>query len=156
MTLRWKPRIERIENVQILQRVPVRLNGGLRRLVFLAGRGSIASWTLGIDAVARERRRDGVGNGSAERLGLRALIPYRDLDSGWDDWSSQYVPMFAMYHGSYGHTLETPSRGELDVDAHCAAVWGALKFIAANREAMLHDHVGPMPRMTMAWRTALR
>ncbi|MCJ7555990.1 MAG: hypothetical protein MUP90_03630, partial [Gammaproteobacteria bacterium] len=54
---------------------------------------------------------------------------------------AQYVPMYAMYHGSYGHTLETPSRGELGVDAHYAAVWGALKFVAENREAMLHDQI---------------
>lgn len=42
-----------------------------------------------------------------ERLGLPALIPYRDWPDGWDGWGGQYVPMFAMYHGSYGHTLET-------------------------------------------------
>ncbi|MGB5844679.1 MAG: hypothetical protein WBG94_09565, partial [Anaerolineales bacterium] len=49
--------------------------------------------------------------------------------------------MYAMYHGSYGHTLETPSRTEVGVDAHYAAVWGALKFIAENREAMVHDQI---------------
>jgi hypothetical protein len=77
------------------------------------------------------------------QTGLPALIPYRDWPDGWDDWGAQYVPMYAMYHGSYGHTLETPDRslGELTVDAHYAAVWGALKFVAANREAMLHDQI---------------
>jgi hypothetical protein len=75
------------------------------------------------------------------QTGLKALIPYRDWSDGWDDWGAQYVPMYAMYHGSYGHTLETPSRDELGVDAHYAAVWGALKFVAENREAMLHDQI---------------
>jgi hypothetical protein len=75
------------------------------------------------------------------QLGLSAFIPYRDLDAGWDDWGAQYVPMYAMYHGSYGHTLETPSRADLGVDAHYAAVWGALKFVAENREAMIHDQI---------------
>jgi hypothetical protein len=75
------------------------------------------------------------------QLGLEALIPYRDWPDGWDDWGAQYVPMYAMYHGSYGHTLETPNRGDLGVDAHYAAVWGALKFVAENREAMIHDQV---------------
>jgi hypothetical protein len=70
-----------------------------------------------------------------------AIIPYRTWPDGWDDWGAQYVPMYAMYHGSYGHTLETPSRAEDGVDAHYAAVWGALKFVAENREAMLHDQV---------------
>ncbi|MPZ53532.1 MAG: hypothetical protein GEU79_12505 [Acidimicrobiia bacterium] len=76
-----------------------------------------------------------------ERLGLEAQIPYRDFSSGWDDWGGQYVPMYAMYHGSYGHTLETSSRAELGVDAHEAAVWGALNFIVDNKNAMLHDQL---------------
>jgi len=75
------------------------------------------------------------------QTGLSAQIPYRDSPDGWDDWGAQYVPMYAMYHGSYGHTLETSSRNELGVDAHYAAVWGALKFVAENREAMIHDQI---------------
>ncbi len=74
-------------------------------------------------------------------LGLDAQIPYRDFGDGWDDWGGQYVPMYSMYHGSYGHTLETPSRAELGVDAHEVAVWGALDFIADNKQEMLHDQV---------------
>lgn len=75
------------------------------------------------------------------QTGLSAQIPYIEDPDGWDDWGAQYVPMYAMYHGSYGHTLETPSRNELGVDAHYAVVWGALKFIAENREAMIHDQI---------------
>jgi hypothetical protein len=69
------------------------------------------------------------------------IIPFRDWDLGWDDWAPIYVPMFAMYHGSYGHTLETPHRDDRGVDAHYAAVWGALKFVAENREGMIHDQI---------------
>jgi hypothetical protein len=68
-------------------------------------------------------------------------IPYRDWDLGWDDWASIYVPMYAMYHGSYGHTLETPHEDARGVDAHFAAVWGALKFVADNRKGMIHDQI---------------
>jgi hypothetical protein len=75
------------------------------------------------------------------QTGLGAQIPYIVWPDGWDDWGAQYVPMYAMYHGSYGHTLETPSRSELGVDAHYAAVWGALNFVAETREAMLHDQI---------------
>ncbi len=77
------------------------------------------------------------------QTGLDAQIPYRDDALGWDDWPPSYVPMYAMYHGAYGHTLETPDRrlGELTVDAHYAAVWGALKFVAENREGMIHDQI---------------
>lgn len=70
-----------------------------------------------------------------------AIIPYRNWDLGWDDWPPSYVPMYAMYHGSYGHTMETPHRDDRGVDAHYAAVWGALKFVAENREDMVRDQI---------------
>lgn len=75
------------------------------------------------------------------QTGFAAQIPYRDDDLGWDDWPPSYTPMYAMYHGAYGHTLETPYRDERGVDAHYWASWGALKFVAANREAMVHDQI---------------
>ena len=75
------------------------------------------------------------------QTGFPAQIPYRDDDLGWDDWPPSYVPMYAMYHGAYGHTLETPYRDERGVDAHYAAVWGALKFVVDNREEMIHDQI---------------
>jgi hypothetical protein len=75
-----------------------------------------------------------------------ALIPFRDWDFTvegytWDDWPPIYTPMYAMYHGSYGHTLETPYEDESGVDAHYWAVWGALKFVAENRAAMIRDQI---------------
>lgn len=75
-----------------------------------------------------------------------AVIPFRDWnfsDVGWswDDWPPIYTPMYAMYHGSYGHTLETPHIDERGVDAHYWAVWGALKFAAENRVDMVKDQI---------------
>ena len=75
------------------------------------------------------------------QTGFFAQIPYRDNDLGWDDWIPIYVPMYGMYHGSYGHTLETSYRDERGVDAHYAAVWGALKFVAQNRKEMINDQI---------------
>jgi hypothetical protein len=75
-----------------------------------------------------------------------AIIPFRDWDFSdvgwsWDDWPPIYTPMYAMYHGSYGHTLETPYEDERGVDADYWAVWGALKFVAENRAAMVRDQI---------------
>ncbi len=75
------------------------------------------------------------------QTGFAAQIPYRDFDLGWDDWPPSYTPMFAMYYGAYGHTLETPYRDAQGVDAHFAAVWGALNFVSQNKNDMLHDQV---------------
>lgn len=76
-----------------------------------------------------------------ERTGEDAQIPFLEDPLGWDDWPPTYAPMYAMFHGSYGHTLETPSRSELGVDAHFAAVWGMLDFVTANQKEMIHDQI---------------
>ena len=39
----------------------------------------------------------------------RADIPFRDYAPGdWDDWPPIFTPMYAMYHGAVGHTVEIP------------------------------------------------
>jgi hypothetical protein len=76
-----------------------------------------------------------------DHTGFPAQIPFRDFSLGWDDWPPTYTPMYGMYHGGYGHTLETSYRDERGVDAHYWAVWGALKFAAQNRQAMIHDQI---------------
>jgi hypothetical protein len=38
----------------------------------------------------------------------RIRIPWRDNTTGWDDWPPIFTPMYAMYHGSIGHTIEFP------------------------------------------------
>ncbi len=75
------------------------------------------------------------------QTGLSAQIPFRDDGLGWDDWPPTYTPMYAMFHGAYGHTLETPYRDQRGVDAHFAAVWGALKFISLNSQQMIYDQI---------------
>jgi hypothetical protein len=75
------------------------------------------------------------------QTGYAAQIPYRDQPLEWDDWPPTYAPMYAMFHGGYGHTMETPYRDVRGVDAHYAAVWGGLKFAAENRVDMVHDQI---------------
>jgi hypothetical protein len=75
------------------------------------------------------------------QTGFDAQIPFRDDADGWDDWAPIYTPMYAMLHGAYGYTLETPYLDERGVDAHYAAAWGALKFVSENRQAMIHDQI---------------
>lgn len=35
-------------------------------------------------------------------------IPYRNRLQGWDDWPPIFAPMYGMYHGAIGHTVEIP------------------------------------------------
>ena len=75
------------------------------------------------------------------QTGFKAQIPFLDDADGWDDYGPNYTPMYAMYHGAYGHTLETAYQDERGVDAHYWAVWGALKFASRNRVEMIRDQI---------------
>jgi hypothetical protein len=70
-----------------------------------------------------------------------ARIPYRDWDLGWDDWPPIYAAMYPIYHGSYGHTIETWSEEIHGVDADYAVVWGALNYVVGNKKEMVKDQI---------------
>jgi len=69
-----------------------------------------------------------------------ADIMYRD-NAYADDWFPGYTPMYAMYHGAIGYTIETNYRDARGVDSDYWTVWGALKFSAQNREGMVRDQI---------------
>lgn len=90
--------------------------------------------------------------------GLDPVIPFRDWDVGdWDDWPPIFAPMYAMYHGAFGHTLESQwrvnggavnlpvdereRRASLNQAAHEAVVWGSLEYVMDNRMEMVQDQL---------------
>lgn len=86
---------------------------------------------------------EAMGGELMSRTGYESIIPFKDWPQewAWDDWSPSYAGVYSILPGSYGHTLETPYRDERGVDAHYAAVMGALKFIAKNKNGMLNDQI---------------
>ncbi|MBT2709444.1 hypothetical protein J7I91_16000 [Pseudomonas sp. ISL-84] len=68
-------------------------------------------------------------------------IPQRDDSAGWDDYPPIFTPMYAMYHGAYGHTLEAPQNDEDGVRWMYNAIMGALKYATENKEAMITDQI---------------
>ncbi|MBU8880706.1 hypothetical protein BGM26_17270 [Bacillus sp. FJAT-29790] len=68
-------------------------------------------------------------------------IPQRDDSDGWDDYPPIFTPMYAMYHGAYGHTLETPTNDLDGVRWMYDAIMGALKFATENKEEMITDQI---------------
>jgi hypothetical protein len=91
-------------------------------------------------------------------MGLDAVIPFRDWTDGWDDWPPIFTPMYAMYHGAYGHTMEAPLRvngtvgvnlpaderrrsADINKRAHMATVWAALNYASDNRREMVRDQI---------------
>ncbi|MFE1242588.1 M14 family zinc carboxypeptidase [Fictibacillus sp. NPDC058756] len=68
-------------------------------------------------------------------------IPQRDDSFGWDDYPPIFTPMYAMYHGAYGYTLEAPTNTWDGVKWANDAVMGALKFSTENKQGMLTDQI---------------
>ncbi|MDM5314572.1 M14 family zinc carboxypeptidase [Fictibacillus sp. b24] len=68
-------------------------------------------------------------------------IPQRDDSAGWDDYPPIFTPMYAMYHGAYGYTLEAPTNSWDGVRWANDAVMGALKFATDNKQGMLTDQI---------------
>ena len=67
-------------------------------------------------------------------------IPFRDIPEGWDDWPPIFTPMYAMYHGAVGATVEVPfnPRNLLDDDeARAAAVANNIEYGRALLDTML-------------------
>ncbi|MFC7371672.1 M14 family zinc carboxypeptidase [Fictibacillus iocasae] len=87
-----------------------------------------------------------IGNSAAykgpEYEGMTSTyIPQRDDSSGWDDYPPIFTPMYAMYHGAYGYTLEAPTNDLDGVQWTKDAVLGAVKYATANKQGMLRDQI---------------
>ncbi|WHY67529.1 M14 family zinc carboxypeptidase [Neobacillus sp. SuZ13] len=72
---------------------------------------------------------------------LGAYVPQRDDAAGWDDYPPIFTPMYAMYHGAYGHTLEAPTNDLDGVRWQYNAILGALKFATENKQGMITDQI---------------
>ncbi|MEH7254266.1 M14 family zinc carboxypeptidase [Neobacillus niacini] len=68
-------------------------------------------------------------------------VPQRNDEDGWDDYPPIFTPMYAMYHGAYGHTLETPTNDWDGVRWMYNAIIGALNFATENKQAMITDQI---------------
>ncbi|WP_085505006.1 M14 family zinc carboxypeptidase [Thalassobacillus devorans] len=68
-------------------------------------------------------------------------IPARDAEAGWDDYPPIFAPMYAMYHGAYGATIEAPDNTWDGVEWQINSVMGALKFATENKDEMIKDQI---------------
>ncbi len=66
-------------------------------------------------------------------------IAYRDLKGGFEDYSPIYTPMYAMYYGAAGMTLETTQRDATGTACHFWASWAGALYAADNKTQLLHD-----------------
>jgi hypothetical protein len=98
-----------------------------------------------------------------QRLGYpettRADIPFRDFAPGdWDDWPPIFTPMYAIYQGAVGHTVEIPlqvnrglydslpleelrRRSGVNTDVASATIEAALGYADTNRASLLSGQI---------------
>jgi hypothetical protein len=90
-----------------------------------------------------------------DRGGPRIDIPWRNRLTGWDDWPPIFTPMYAMYHGTVGHTVEVPlnprggnlseaerhERTRINTAVGLAAIDGNLAYASGNTDAILADQL---------------
>ncbi|RZS37105.1 zinc carboxypeptidase [Herbihabitans rhizosphaerae] len=87
------------------------------------------------------------------------VIPFRDLAPGdWDDWPPIFTPMYQMYHGAIGHTIEIPMqvnrdaydelpvpelrrRSAINTDVAAATMRAAIDYTDRNRESLIADQI---------------
>jgi hypothetical protein len=89
----------------------------------------------------------------------RADIPFRDYAPGdWDDWPPIFTPMYAIYQGAVGHTVEIPlavnnanynnlpveelrRRSAINTDVAAATIEAALVYADTNKATLLADQI---------------
>ncbi|MBB2944377.1 hypothetical protein FB565_004106 [Actinoplanes lutulentus] len=89
----------------------------------------------------------------------RADIPFRDYAPGdWDDWPPIFTPMYAIYQGAVGHTVEIPlavnnanytnlpveelrRRSAINTDVAAATVEAALSYADTNKASLLAGQI---------------
>lgn len=113
---------------------------------------------LGMEARILDQMGDDLEAFAAARGGFTWLghmdIPYRNRLEGWDDWPPIFTPMYAMYHGTIGHTIEIPInprgianeqerhlRTELNTRFAVAVIEANLAYATENQDSLLADQL---------------
>lgn len=82
-------------------------------------------------------------------------IPYRDYEDGWDDWPPIFTPMYAMFHGAIGHTIEFPlnprgttltqderwNRTRINTNIARSSMEANLSWATENKAGLLADQI---------------
>ena len=80
-------------------------------------------------------------SGSLYQAMQGVYVPQRDDAEGWDDYPPIFTPMYAMYHGAYGHTLEAPTNDLDGVRWMYNAIMGSLQYATDNKQEMIKDQI---------------
>ena len=82
-------------------------------------------------------------------------IPYRDVPDGWDDWPPIFNPMYSMYEGTIGHTIELPigrpgsgwtteqldRRADINIRVARATIEANIDYATENQDALIANQL---------------
>lgn len=69
------------------------------------------------------------------------IIPLRDREQGWDDYSPFSAAMYSILHGALGCTIEAPTRVEDGVLWQYFALLGGCRFIARLKKNLIMNQI---------------
>ncbi|MBE4907162.1 X-prolyl-dipeptidyl aminopeptidase [Bacillus luteolus] len=81
--------------------------------------------------------RAGVANSNLDSY----FIPLTDWGNGWDDMTPAYSAIFAMLHGSLGHTIEVPTLSQDSLRALVHSGLGATKYVIENKDLLFKNQL---------------
>ncbi len=81
--------------------------------------------------------RAGVANSKLDSY----FIPLTDWGNGWDDMTPAYSAIFAMLHGSLGHTIEVPTLSQDSLRALLHSGLGATKYVIENKDLLFKNQL---------------
>ncbi|WP_088034010.1 M14 family metallopeptidase [Evansella clarkii] len=69
------------------------------------------------------------------------FIPKADWGDGWDDMTPAYTAIYAMLHGSLGHTIEVPTLSQDSLYAMVGTGLGATHFVTENKDELFANQL---------------
>jgi hypothetical protein len=113
----------------------------------------------GMEAAIKAAVASGTTTADALTPSGSANIPFRDYPAGeWDDWPPIFTPMYSMFHGAVGHTIEFPlrvnnasytslpaaelqRRAKVNTAVTVATVKAGIAYADTNRATLLRDQI---------------
>ena len=113
----------------------------------------------GMEAAIQKAVASGATTADALNPNGSANIPFRDYPAGeWDDWPPIFTPMYSMFHGAVGHTIEFPlrvnnasytslstaelqRRARVNTAVTVATVKAGIAYADTNRETLVRDQI---------------
>ncbi|KYG58453.1 M14 family metallopeptidase [Planococcus maritimus] len=83
-----------------------------------------------------------MGNAGIANSELTSYFIAKDgYGSGWDDMTPAYTAIYAMLHGSLGHTIEVPKLGQDGYNALVGSGLGAANYVHDNKDRLYKEQL---------------